>query len=446
MKERAILVTIKWDTLRRDSTIEEAAKELEELVASAGPGVIESLIFRQKNPNAPFLLDKGKVGQVVQIAAEKEADVVIFESSLSSTQQRNLEEILQTKTIDRTQLILDIFALRAKSTEGKLQVELAQLKYLLPRLSGKGIYLSRLGGGIGTRGPGEQKLEMDRRRIRERIVRLSRELENLQKRRLASITRKVKKKFPLVALGGYTNAGKSSLFNALTGAGVLVKGKLFSTLDTTTRLLALPGNRKALMVDTVGFLRELPHHLVESFKATLEEVVHADILLHVMDATRPDLAILETAVKKVFEELGIREKKTILVLNKIDLLRESDRARLMEFGPQALARGTSAGAVEHPVLSGPHEDWCAVSAKTGEGLEILKKKLAEYLGSSRHEVELFIPRESLGLADFLYREGEVLDRKDEAGGSFFRGNLSSPAKMIFKSKLKKMHLNPLDNN
>jgi len=426
MRERAILVTIKFDVLRRDSTIEEAAKELEELVASAGPWVIESLIFRQKNPNAPFLLDKGKVGQVVRIASEKEADVVIFESNLSSTQQRNLEEILKTKTIDRTQLILDIFALRAKSTEGKLQVELAQLKYLLPRLSGKGIYLSRLGGGIGTRGPGEQKLEMDRRRIRERIARLGRELGNLQKRRLASIARKKKKEFPLIALGGYTNAGKSSLFNALTGAGVLVKDKLFSTLDTTTRLLILPGNRKALVVDTVGFLRELPHHLVESFKATLEEVVHADILLHVMDATRPDLAILENAVKKVFEELGVREKKTILVLNKIDLLKESERGKLMELRPR--------------------EDWCAVSAKTGEGLEILKKKLAEHLGSSRDEVRFFIPRESLGLADFLYREGEVLGRKDEAGGSFFRVNLSGPAKMIFKSKLKKMHLNPLDNH
>ncbi len=426
MRERAILVTIKFDVLRRDSTIEEAAKELEELVASAGPWVIESLIFRQKNPNAPFLLDKGKVGQVVRIASEKEADVVIFESNLSSTQQRNLEEILKTKTIDRTQLILDIFALRAKSTEGKLQVELAQLKYLLPRLSGKGIYLSRLGGGIGTRGPGEHKLEMDRRRIRERIARLGRELGNLQKRRLASIARKKKKEFPLIALGGYTNAGKSSLFNALTGAGVLVKDKLFSTLDTTTRLLILPGNRKALVVDTVGFLRELPHHLVESFKATLEEVVHADILLHVMDATRPDLAILENAVKKVFEELGVREKKTILVLNKIDLLKESERGKLMELRPR--------------------EDWCAVSAKTGEGLEILKKKLAEHLGSSRDEVRFFIPRESLGLADFLYREGEVLGRKDEAGGSFFRVNLSGPAKMIFKSKLKKMHLNPLDNH
>ena len=426
MRERAILVTIKFDSLRRDSTIEEAARELEELVVSAGPGVVENLIFRQKNPNAPFLLDKGKVGQVVQIAAEKEADVVIFESNLSSTQQRNLEEILRTKTIDRTQLILDIFARRAKSTEGKLQVELAQLKYLLPRLSGKGIYLSRLGGGIGTRGPGEQKLEMDRRRIRERIARLGRELENLQKRRTASIARKKKKEFPLIALGGYTNAGKSSLFNALTGAEVLVKDKLFSTLDTTTRLLALPGNRKALVVDTVGFLRELPHHLVESFKATLEEVVHADVLLHVMDETRPDLAILEKAVKKVFEELGVREKKTILVLNKIDLLKESDRAKLAEFRP--------------------HEDWCAVSAKTGEGLETLKKKLAVSLGSSRDEVRLFIPRESLGLADFLYREGEVLDRKDEAGGSFFRVNLSGPAKMIFKSKLKKMRLNPLDNH
>lgn len=429
MRERAVLVTIKLDTARRDSTVEEQARELEELVVSAGLFVIQRLTFRQKAPNATFLLGKGKVEQLAKMASEDKANVVIFESNLSSTQQRNLEEAIQTKTIDRTQLILDIFALRAESMEGKLQVELAQLKYLLPRLSGKGIYLSRLGGGIGTRGPGEQKLETDRRRIRERIVRLTHELGDLQKRRLASIARKKKKEFPLVALGGYTNAGKSSLFNALTAAGVLVKDKLFSTLDTTTRLLTLPGNQKALVVDTVGFLRELPHHLVESFKATLEEVVHADILLHVMDVTRADLAILENAVKKVFEELGIRGKKTILVLNKIDLLKESDREKL----------------VECPVLSGSHEEWCAVSAKTGAGLEILKKKIAAYLASSRVETQLFIPRGFLGLADFLYREGEVLDRKDEAGGSFFRVNLSVPAKMIFKSKLKKMHLNSLDS-
>ncbi len=399
---------------------------MEELVTSAGLLVIQRLTFRQKAPNATFLLGKGKVEQLAKMASEDKADVMIFESNLSSTQQRNLEEAIQAKTIDRTQLILDIFALRAKSTEGKLQVELAQLKYLLPRLSGKGIYLSRLGGGIGTRGPGEQKLEVDRRKIRERIARLSRELVSLDRRRLTAIEKKKEKEFPLIALVGYTNAGKSSLFNALTGASVLVRAKLFSTLDTTTRLLVLPGNRKTLLVDTVGFLRELPHHLIEAFKATLEEVVHADLLLHVMDVTRPDLAILENAVKRVFEELGIEGKKVILVLNKVDLLKNSDREKIMEFDRQ--------------------EEWCAVSAKTGEGLETLKKKIAECLASSRAETQLFIPREFLGLADFLYREGEVLERKDEAGGSVFRVNLSVPAKMIFKSKLKKMHLNPLDNS
>src|SRR3989344_4819237 len=397
--EKALLVTVEFFDREYKNTwkLDDVNFELKELVKSAGLQVAGLVECFKAAPMAAHYIGKGKAEEIGLTCRDKGVDVVIFGDDLSSTQQQNLEDIIKVKVIDRTQLILDIFALRAKSTEGKVQVELAQLQYLLPRLSGKGIYLSRLGGGIGTRGPGEQKLEMDRRRIRERIARLGRELENLQKRRTASIARKKKKEFPLIALGGYTNAGKSSLFNALTGAEVLVKDKLFSTLDTTTRLLTLPGNRKTLVVDTVGFLRELQHHLVESFKATLEEVVHADVLLHVMDATRPDLAILENAVKKVFEELGIREKKTILVLNKIDLLKESDRAKLMEFKP--------------------HEDWCAVSAKTGEGLETLKKKLAEGLGASRDEVRLFIPRESLGLADFLYREGEVLDRKDEAGGS-----------------------------
>ncbi|MBI3251744.1 MAG: GTPase HflX, partial [Candidatus Omnitrophica bacterium] len=259
------------------------------------------------------------------------------------------------KTIDRTQLILDIFARRAKSSEGKLQVELAQLKYLLPRLSGKGIYLSRLGGGIGTRGPGEQKLEVDRRRIRDRIARLGRSLGELQRRRLDSVERKKEKGLPMVALVGYTGAGKSSLFNRLTGASVAVRHQLFSTLDTTTRLWELPGRQKALLVDTVGFVKDLPHHLIESFKATLEEVAYADVLIHVMDAARPDLLEVERAVCAVLDELGVDRKKMIAAFNKIDLVTPEARARLLERA----------------------EDATPVSARTGEGLDGLVSNVTQ---------------------------------------------------------------------
>ena len=425
MKEQAVLVTVRFDTVKRGSTLEEAARELEELVVSAGIFVSQRVAIKQKNPTASLLLGKGRAEQLAKTAADERADVVVFESDLSSTQQRNLEEILQTKTIDRTQLILDIFALRARSMEGKLQVELAQLKYLLPRLSGKGIYLSRLGGGIGTRGPGEQKLEVDRRRIRERISRLSNSLGALQKKRHASIAKKKDKEFPLVALVGYTNAGKSSLFNALTGASAVVKDKLFSTLDTTTRLLNLPGNQRALVADTVGFIRDLPHHLIESFKATLEEVVSADILLHVVDASRSDIPLLEAAVHKVFEDLEIGKKKIIPVLNKMDLLKEDGHSQIRQ-----LKR---------------FEGACFVSAKTGEGLANLTEKLARYLALSRREVEFFLPKTRLGLANFLYREGEVLDRRDMATGSTFKVSLSSQAEGMFRNKLKERDLNNLDN-
>ena len=305
MKERAILVAIDFASMRRQSSAADAAKELEALANSAGLWVVDNLIYKEKTPNAALLIGRGKTEALRDLAQKSNADVIVFESNLSSTQQRNIEELVAAKTIDRTQLILDIFALRARSTEGKLQVELAQLKYLLPRLSGKGIYLSRLGGGIGTRGPGEQKLEIDKRRIRERIVRLERELESLQKRRLAGIEKKKQKDWPLVALVGYTHAGKSTLFNVLTQSSVAVRNKLFSTLDTTTRGVDLEGNQKALLVDTVGFVRDLPHHLIESFKATLEEAVHADLLLHVIDVSRTDWEFLQKAVENVLKDLRI---------------------------------------------------------------------------------------------------------------------------------------------
>ena len=245
MRERAILVTFEAD----------AECELVELSRAAGLEVLRSVPCTLREPNARFYLGRGKAEELGEIAKSEEADAIVFDAELSATQQRNLEEIVDVKTLDRTQLILDIFARRARSTEGKLQVELAQLQYLLPRLAGEGIYLSRLGGGVGTRGPGEQKLEMDRRRLRERIVKLGVQLERLQQRRHIAIERKKEKDLPLISLVGYTNAGKSTLFNRLTDARVSVKNQLFSTLDTTTRLLILPGNRRSLLADTVGFVK-----------------------------------------------------------------------------------------------------------------------------------------------------------------------------------------------
>ncbi|MBI4353142.1 MAG: GTPase HflX [Candidatus Omnitrophica bacterium] len=417
MRENALLVTVDFGSANGISDPAAASRELEELCVSAGLAVADSLLFRQKEPSSALLLGKGKAEKVRERAKEKKADVVIFHSSLSSSQQRNLEEIVDRKTIDRTQLILDIFASRAKSTEGKLQVELAQLRYLLPRLTGKGIYLSRLGGGVGTRGPGEQKLEVDRRRIRQRITKLSRELQALQKRRLASLDRKKEKEFPLLAFVGYTNAGKSSLFNALTRSSLFVKDQLFSTLDTTTRLLALPGSQKALLVDTVGFLRDLPHHLIESFKATLEEVVYADILLHVIDASRPDKEALEAAVREVLSDLGAQGKKTLLLLNKVDLLAEGER--------QAIGENLR------------WNDGVFVSALTGEGLDKLLSRLAQLLGASRRRREFFIPKERLKLAGILYDEAEVLERQDEEDGSYFTVNISERFEEAFTLKLSK---------
>ncbi|MGH7197902.1 MAG: GTPase HflX [Candidatus Omnitrophota bacterium] len=416
MRERALLVTVGFDSLRRESILEDTARELEELSRSAGLFVAQSLVFRQKRPNAPFLLGSGRAAELRGLVEKERADVVVFGSNLSTSQQRNLEDIVGTKTIDRTQLILDIFALRARSAEGRVQVELAQLKYLLPRLAGKGIYLSRLGGGVGTRGPGEQKLEVDRRRIRERIARLGRELLALDKRRLAGIQAKKEKDLPLIALVGYTNAGKSRLFNALTRSAVVVQDRLFSTLDTTTRLIELPGNQSALLADTVGFVRELPHGLVESFKATLEEAIHADVLLHVMDASRSDAPFMEKAVRNVLDELGVGEKETLLVQNKADLLKGEERGKAAE---DAVKKGG--------VL---------VSALTGEGLDRLLARISDSLGRGRLEMEFFVPKERLGLAGFLYREGEIIDRKDLPSGSKFIVRLPYKAGEIFKNKLK----------
>ena len=301
-----------WET-------EDSINELSELAATAGAEVIAKLIQKRGKPDPAYYIGEGKAKELAILAITTHADLVIFDDELYPAQQRNLEKLLKTKVIDRTWLILDIFASRAQSKEGKIQVELAQLCYLLPRLVGKGTALSRLGGGIGTRGPGETKLEVDRRRIRRRISVLQKELEEIAKRRGLQRSNRKKSGLPLVSLVGYTNAGKSTLFNALTDAEVFVEDKLFATLDPTIRRCYLPSGDFMLLADTVGFIKKLPHDLVAAFRATLEEATYSDLLLHVVDASHPGKDEHCEAVQEVLRALGIGDKPVITVLNKMDL-------------------------------------------------------------------------------------------------------------------------------
>jgi GTP-binding protein HflX len=328
-QERAILVGVELKSRSRRSsdhisyTIEESLEELKALAESAGAAVEETIVQSREAPDSATLIGSGKLEQLHGIVAAQELDVVLFDSDLTPTQQRNLERALDCKILDRTQLILDIFARRARTREGQLQVELAQLNYLLPRLTGRGVEMSRLGGGIGTRGPGETQLETDRRRIHGRIKKLSDQLEHVRSGR--GIQRHQRQSVPLatIALVGYTNAGKSTLFNRLTGAAVLADARMFATLDPTVRHVELPSRRKVLMSDTVGFIRNLPTTLVKAFRATLEEVTEASLLLHVVDASSPYAPHQTAHVLKVLSEIGADQTRQILVLNKMDLLETS---------------------------------------------------------------------------------------------------------------------------
>jgi GTP-binding protein HflX len=335
---------------------EESLWELRELALSAGAKVVGVLLQRSAEPDPATLVGRGKVEQIRSQARAADADLVIFDSDLSPTQLRNLERSLDLKVLDRTQLILDIFARRARSREGQLQVELAQLNYLLPRLAGRGTLLSRLGGGIGTRGPGEQQLEYDRRRIRTRIRILREAIERIRSHRALHRAHRRDQQFLTVALVGYTNAGKSALFNALTSAQVPTSPRLFATLDPTVRALPLESRQPVLLSDTVGFIRKLPPHLVAAFRATLEELAEASLLLHVTDASDPRHESQDAAVEAFLETLEIASTPRLHVWNKIDLLERSARSRL----------GVGAGGV-------------AVSAHTGEGLELLLRRIDESL-------------------------------------------------------------------
>lgn len=391
-REQAILVGMESPEV----TPEETASSLEELARladTAGADVLLQLTQRRGRPDAATFLGRGKAEELASFCRSLGAGLVIFDRELSAAQARNLESVTGVRIIDRTQLILDIFARRARTQEGKLQVELAQLNYLLPRLVGRGTELSRLGGGIGTRGPGETKLEVDRRRIRKRIAELNEAIRDVQKHR--ELLRRSRKEIPvpLAALVGYTNAGKSTILKKLTGAQVLVEDKLFATLDPTTRRVVLPNNEVVLLTDTVGFIRNLPHHLVAAFRATLEEVVEADLLLHVVDASHPDLEGQMEAVERVLESLDSCTKPCITVYNKTDLV--------PGFKPPAGKKEFS------PV---------AVSALEGHGLEGMLAAIAEVLSCRRIRTTFFIPYRKTGVLSMLHEKGKVYREKHGQDG------------------------------
>jgi GTP-binding protein HflX len=364
--ERAVLVSVELDPrFTRDRapwSVEDEAQELRELAVSSGCAVVTEVLARRHQPVAGTFLGTGKLQEIHDLVHGQGANLVIFNQELSPAQQRNIEEAVGVKTLDRTQLILDIFAQRAKSQEGQVQVELAQLQYLLPRLTGKGVMLSRLGGGIGTRGPGEQKLEIDRRRIRTRIARLQESLEKLEARRAATRQRRRETRVPVVALVGYTNAGKTTLLNRLTGAGAVARHQLFTTLDPLARRLRLPGGEQLVLTDTVGFLHHLPHHLIEAFHATLEEARDAALLLHVLDASHPRLSEHARAVEQVLATLALADKPIITVLNKCDL--------------------ASATAHARPALEQAYGVSVSISAKTGQGIDQLLETIRDQLPKS----------------------------------------------------------------
>lgn len=334
-KDRVLLVVVQRPEQNK-SFLRESYEEMKELTLSAGGVVAAAIEVRLDKPSPAHYIREGKLHEIQALVPVEKISVIIFNVDLSPGQARNIEETAGTRVVDRTGLILDIFARRAKSREGKLQVEMAQLNYLLPRLTGKGEVLSRLGGGIGTRGPGEQKLEIDRRRIRDRISLLKRELERVATHRERIRQGRRRKDFYTAALVGYTNAGKSTLLNALTGADVFVEDKLFVTLDPTTRLYKGRGRLQILFTDTVGFLRDLPHGLIEAFKSTLEEAVDADALIHVLDGSHAFAAEQFQSVEKTLSEIGAIEKPALLVLNKSDLLSAEEKVSLTQQFPEGI--------------------------------------------------------------------------------------------------------------
>lgn len=383
IKERMILVVV--DTGSPEAA-ERSLDELEDLAETAGAQTAGRLIQARESIHPATYIGKGKLEELKDLLWETEADGIICDDELTGSQIGNLEAELSCKVIDRTLLILDIFAAHAVSGEGKIQVELAQLKYRATRLTGLGRSLSRLGGGIGTRGPGEKKLEMDRRLIRERISRLKAELRNVEKHRELLRSQRRQSGLKSAALVGYTSAGKSSIENALTGAGILEDAMLFSTLDTTTRSLVLDNTQEILLTDTVGFIRKLPHHLVEAFKSTLEEAKYADIIIHVVDASNPQMEEQMHVVYETLRELGVEDRPVVTLFNKQDLLTGDSRQKDFR--------------ADYSI---------PVSAKTGQGLEELKKALLEIIRKDQIYVERLYDFSEAGKIQLIRSRGQLLE-------------------------------------
>jgi len=400
-QERALLIGLekqgvsKWD-------LHDSLEELRELANSAGAEVVDTVTQKLHKPTAPYYIGRGKAESIKESCQDQQVTSVIFDDELSPAQGRNLENLFARKVLDRTQLILDIFAQRARSREGRLQIELAQLQYLLPRLTRMWHHLSRQTGGIGTRGPGETQLEVDRRRVQERIARLERELEAVRKTRAIQRESRKRHQWPVAAVVGYTNAGKSTLLNLLTGADVVTENKLFATLDPTTRSLVLPNKQRVLLTDTVGFLRKLPHTLIESFKATLEEVNEADLLIHIVDLSHPRVEEQMEAVDGVIKELDAYGKQTLIVFNKIDNL-----------PPPSPGCGLAGNRELAESYTKRFPGSVAISARTGEGVNKLVQALEDALASWRLRSRFRISANESPLIAEIHRVGHVLELRYE---------------------------------
>lgn len=394
LEEKVILVGV---SEQEGDDAEDSVAELAELVNTAGAVVVGTIIQKRELIHPGTYVGTGKVVEITELIEKTGATGIVCDDELSPAQLKNLEDALQTKVMDRTLIILDIFAARATTNEGKIQVELAQLKYRLSRLTGLGRSMSRLGGGIGTRGPGEKKLEMDRRLIKNRIAQLNRELKEVQRHREINRAQREKNQIPVAAIVGYTNAGKSTLLNHLTDAGVLEEDKLFATLDPTTRILQLNKQQEILLTDTVGFIRKLPHHLIEAFRSTLEEAKYADYLIHVVDASNPQRDKQMHIVYDTLYQLEIQDKTIITLFNKQDLV--TDKEPLHDFKADATF---------------------AVSARTGEGLDAVKEKLSDLLRENKILIERVIPYADAGIIQQVRKGGELLTEEYRAEGIYIK--------------------------
>ncbi|MDP8233266.1 MAG: GTPase HflX [Candidatus Saelkia tenebricola] len=408
MKEKSFIVTV-FEEHKKDSwSDKEMFEEMLELVVSSGCEVSGDILLKVKRVNPACFIGKGQVDKVGEAARLNKCDVIVFSRELSPTQQQNIEEIAGIKIIDRTQLILDIFARHAKGVEGKLQVELAQLTYLLPRLKGKGVLLSRLGGGIGTRGPGEKKLEVDRRRIRKRIDKLNDELYQVKKRRQSLRERRLRSEVPSIALVGYTNAGKTTLLNQITKSNQISSGSMFTTLDPVSRGYYLPGRQKAIFLDTVGFLNELPHHLIEAFKATLEEIVDTSLILLVLDISHPMAKKREAAVHNVLDQIGVKDKHVITVLNKADQISTQNK----------------------DILKIKYPNGVFVSALKCEGINILIDEIKNQLYSYESWLEMYLPDNKKHVLNLLNQD-KIVSCIPKSGGVYFKARVNLATRELF---------------